>query len=348
MVHNKEKILVICRYDNSPCNGQIAKTKDVCEFLKKHDFSVDVLDYGKMNAFQKIFQSKRIIKKYEKIVLMPGGKKALFFYTKIIHKLKKKSPHYVAIGGWILSLLNDNKNKKIFELLKKFKGVYLQNKNTVNAFKNVGFQNVYYISSFSSKIPLTDDEMKTRANYYLNQKEFKFCFFARVERTKGVLLACQAMIKIKKERPNLPIILDIFGEIKDKTLEVELFKICKENGFISYKGILNDQNAIRTLSTYYCMLFPTFYKGEGTPHTIIESYMAGLPVIASNWAYNKEVIKDAQTGLIFELNSDDLYNKIVWAIENPKSIALFSKNCFEESEKYNINILLKPLLINLK
>ena len=97
------------------------------------------------------------------------------------------------------------------------------------------------------------------------------------------------------------------------------------------------------------MLFPTFYKGEGTPHTIIESFGAALPVIASDWAYNSEIITNKKTGLIFSLEKEnDLINKIMWSINNPEKIRAMSKNCYLESDKYNVNVLLRPLLEKLE
>ncbi len=344
---SKGKLLVICHINNSNCNGQIAKTKDVCAFLNKEGYQVDLLNYGKMNIFQKLFSSKNIIKKYDKVVLMPGGKKALFFYINIIHQLKIKNAHYVAIGGWVLTLLKDEKNKKYFDYLKEFKGVYLQNQDAVEAFEDKGFKNVYFISSFSTKTLLTQEQQAIREDYYKNVAEFKFCFFARVERTKGVLLACDCIKKIKEKHPNIPVSLDIFGEIKDPELKEELIQNCKEFPYISYKGVLGN-DAISILANYYCLLFPTYYHGEGTPHSVIEAFMAGLPVIASDWAYNKEVVSDNKTGLIFKLNTNELYEKIIWAINNSLKIGEFSKNCLLESKKYNIDNLLKPLLTNLE
>ena len=343
----KEKVLVICHLTDSKCNGQVAKTKDVIAFLEKHNYEVDIYNYGKISKLSVFLEAKKVIRNYENIVLMPGDKKALFFFIKLIHKLKKQNAHYVAIGGWVLNLIQNDNNKQYFEMLKSFKGVYLQNKHAVEIFEEKGFKNVFNIFSFSSKAPLTSVEAKQKAEAYKNVKEYKFCFFARVERTKGVLLACDAIKKTIEKYPNLKIYLDIFGEIKDNTLKNELNTIIKTSSFIKYKGVL-EYNCTKELSQYYCMLFPTFYHGEGTPHTIIESFMAALPAIASDWAYNSEIIKDKQTGLLFKLNTDELFKKICWAIEHPEQLKNMSIACYEDSKQFNTNNLLAPLINNLK
>ena len=343
-----EKILVICHLTDSKCNGQVAKTKDVINFLKDNGYQVDILNYGKMNVFGRIFKSKSEIKKHKCIILMPGGKKALFFYTKLISRRKDKNAHYVAIGGWVLNLLKDKKNTKVFNKLKSFKGIYLQNKEAYNQFETSNFKNIYNISSFSSKKPISHDDLKIKNEIY-DKGQYRFCFYARIIREKGILLACDAISKISKNNPDKNISLDIYGECLDKDLQEELNVIYQSNKNIRYCGVLNDDNAIKTLSTYYSMLFPTFYKGEGTPHSIIESFMAALPVIASDWAYNSEIVTDKKTGLIFDLkNPNGLESAIEFAISNPEEIKKYSKSCFEESGKYNSKELLKPLLNNIK
>lgn len=344
---SNKKVLLICHLTESKSNGQVAKTRDTCAYLKENGYDVEILNYGKLNVFQKVFISHKLIKKHERIVLMPGGKKALFYYINLITKHRKSNAHYVAIGGWVLSLLNDSKNDQYFKKLKLFKGVYLQNKKSLDCFKEKGFENALYVSNFSSKNPLRNEEFKEKNKAYDSVKDFRFCFFARVEKTKGVLLACDAIKKLSDKYREKSISLDIYGEIKDKNFESELIDICKNNKNIKIKGVLSGDKVIQELSTYYCMLFPTFYKGEGTPHTVIESFMAGLPVIASNWAYNSEIIENNKTGLLFELNTNELFEKMEWAINNPSKIKEYSKNCFEHSKDFNKEKSLRPLLNNL-
>ena len=211
------EILVICHLTDSKCNGQVAKTNDVISFLKKNKYNVTVLNYGKMNTFQKLFFSKGIIKKFKNVILMPGGKKALFFYSSLITKLKISNSHYIAIGGWVQKLLEDKRINK----LKGFKCVYLQNRETINSFKEKGFENLCLVSSFSSKKFLNQNEADEKFNSYKNIGEYRFCFFARVEKSKGVLLACDAIIQLKKNNPNLNISLDIYGECKNNELKNE-------------------------------------------------------------------------------------------------------------------------------
>lgn len=342
MVKNN-KALVICNIDNHQSNGQTVRTEDTISFLSKHGFEIDVLNYGILNVFQKFFISKREIKEHEKIIIMPGGKKALKFYTKLVTKLKKTNTHYVTVGGWLVNLINDKKCSKTFSRLKLFKGIYLQNKTAVDLFKENGFKNVYFVSNYSTKKPITSESFESRLKALDSANEYKFCFFARVSEEKGVLLACDAINQINRK----DVFLDIYGKFENENIKKQIEEIERINPNIKYKGIVTGDDSIKTLSTYYFMLFPTFYKGEGTPHSIIESYMAGLPIIASNWAFNGELVESNKTGLLFELGSNELTDCILRVIDNKDLVKELSINCYKKHNTYSPENLLKPLLDNL-
>jgi len=57
---------------------------------------------------------------------------------------------------------------------------------------------------------------------------------------------------------------------------------------------------------------------ENFPRTIVEAFACGLPVIASRLGAMAEIVRDRETGLLFEAgNADDLARKMAWAEENP-------------------------------
>lgn len=64
------------------------------------------------------------------------------------------------------------------------------------------------------------------------------------------------------------------------------------------------------------MVVPSVWY-EGFPRTIVEAYAAGVPVIASRLGSLAEVVKDGETGLLFDPgNVDDLAAKLQWAQRN--------------------------------
>src|SRR5690606_29973646 len=70
--------------------------------------------------------------------------------------------------------------------------------------------------------------------------------------------------------------------------------------YIRYKGSVNYVDSVDVLKKYFALLFPTQFKTEGIPGTIIDAYAAGLPVIASEWDSAHEIIDQGSTGYIYE------------------------------------------------
>lgn len=62
----------------------------------------------------------------------------------------------------------------------------------------------------------------------------------------------------------------------------------------------------KILEKYDAMLFPTHYPTEGIPGSVIDAYISGIPVVASEWTYARELIEDGKTGKIipFEDNQE--------------------------------------------
>ena len=336
---NKKNVLVICHLTGSKCDGQETKTRDTINFLKKNGFRVDVLNYGKLDFFKKIFVSLKEIRKHKKIVLMPGGIKALKFYSILIKRTKEI--HYMTIGGWISDFIQSKKMAFFIKKMKAFKGIYLQNKSTVRLFKEYGFENAFYVSNYSDKKPITQEECEQSIKEISKENVFRFCFFARVCKEKGILLACEAIKEINKQRTE-KILLDVYGKVDNKFILGELDKY---SDCVNYLGVISGDGVIKTLSSYYALIFPSFYKGEGTPHSIIESFMAGLPPIASNWKYNSEIVDDFQTGLLFSSpTKESLIDKIMWAIDNKDKMIDMREKCFQKSKRYSRDSLLAPFL----
>ena len=336
-----KKILIICHLDSNKFDGQQSKTNDVINSFKKRGYEVEILNYGHQNMFSLISRSLKRIRANTNVLLMPGGKKALFFYLFLSKLFNKKNFYYLAVGGWIIDLVQNKSSLKKLKPLRKFKSVILQNKNAVEIFNKNNFNNVMFIPTFSSKLGLSDDEFRQSLIEFDKVKHFRFCFFARIEESKGIFEACNVIKKLVKNSYNVS--LDIYGQIQKKDIESKLPKYLDEN--IKYHGVIHD-DSIKILSSYYCLLFPTYYRGEGMAHSIIESFMAGLPVIASDWKFNSELVKNNETGFLFDLNNleNNLYDKIVFAIENKELIKAMRLNCYKSSKKYDSDSVLKSFI----
>jgi len=97
------------------------------------------------------------------------------------------------------------------------------------------------------------------------------------------------------------------------------------------------------------MLFPTYWNGEGFPGVVIDAYIAGILMVASDWNLNKEVVEDGVTGYIIPPRNSQILAEIMTKIvENKEDLNYLKQNCIESSKKYDFrNVLSIELMKNL-
>jgi glycosyltransferase involved in cell wall biosynthesis len=72
---------------------------------------------------------------------------------------------------------------------------------------------------------------------------------------------------------------------------------------------------------------------ESFPMTVVEAFACSLPVIASRLGALAEIVRDGETGLLFEAgNADDLAQKLAWADANPGAMATIGQAAMREYE----------------
>ena len=87
------------------------------------------------------------------------------------------------------------------------------------------------------------------------------------------------------------------------------------------------------MKNYYALLFPTYYEGEGFAGTLIDAMAAGVPVIASDWRYNSEIVQDNRTGFLIK-NNESLHEKLEFIKSNIALVNDMKKMCIEEANSY--------------
>ena len=103
--------------------------------------------------------------------------------------------------------------------------------------------------------------------------------------------------------------------------------------------------SLQYVKDYFALLFPTYYKGECFPGTIIDAFAAGLPVFASDWHDNSNIVTDGRTGLLFPAHSVESLSKIlIFSYNNQCKINGMRRNCLAESKKYFPEVVVNVLV----
>jgi glycosyltransferase involved in cell wall biosynthesis len=102
---------------------------------------------------------------------------------------------------------------------------------------------------------------------------------ARISHEKNQLFALEMLLKCKNQKIQYDLIGPIYSEeYWDKCKS--LIETMPENVTVTYRGSINGEKILEELQGYDMMLLPT--TGENFGHTILESFMAGCPVIISD------------------------------------------------------------------
>lgn len=325
-------------YKKNRLDGVTIKCRVLQKYLLSRDkinlISVDTDDYK--NRFISVtFNILKAIKKCDTIIICsssPGAYKLLKF-LKII-KCNKEIYYFVA-GGVLADWIQEGKYKeKYYVDLKK---IFVESNEMLEKFNKMGFSNVCQLNNFRY-IEKYDNK------YVKHKNEFKFVFWARVRKVKGVETSIDLINKLNNEGYHCT--LDIIGQIQN----VNYLKIIqkKENKYIHYLGEIKPDNRseYEILSQYDILIFPTEYPNEGLPGTIIDACISNLAIIASDWKYAKEYINDIDNinGIIYQMgNFEDLYEKTISILDFNKLMEM-KENSRKKSAEFNIDNLLKDFI----
>ena len=200
-----------------------------------------------------------------------------------------------------------------------------------------GLKNVYILSNPKRLNTRKASDISINTN-----KHVSVCVFSRISEDKGIEDAISAVKMLNDKLGGQFISLDIYGMIlpvyKERFLEV----LEENKTFVKYRGIADYNKTVETLSLYFALLFPTFFHGEGFPGSIVDSFNTGLPIIASDWLYNKDVITHEVNGLLVPARNPSALSLALERLYNDRELAYkIAKNNLEEAEKYKPDLVLK-------
>ena len=323
-------------------NGQTIKTKTVTIELEKQlgkDQVVKIDTHGGARVFLGIIC--KMLKAFcycENIIVFPAhnGVRVFVPLCVFLNFLFRRKLHYVVIGGWIDSFLEQH--YVLSKMLKNFTGIYVETQSMKCALKQRGLSNVVVMTYFKD-IPI----LKKSELVYSTLKPYRVCTFSRVMKEKGIENAIDAVKNANAKAGENLFTLDIFGQID--TAQVQWFENLKANfpEYISYKGLVPFNETVDTLKNYYALLFPTYYDGEGFAGTLLDAMAAGIPSIVSDWKYNSEIVVQNITGILVKpMDTDALTSALESTLTD--SWNAMKGNCIHESYKYIPSIAIQTLI----
>lgn len=295
----KCKVAIIGHFGGSEkfLDGQTVKTKILYNELSVHtNWCIKKIDtyYRTKNPVKLLLQTIfTLISTKNIIVLLSGnGMKFYFPLLNFAGRVFKARVYHDVIGGNLDSYIKQN--LKFVKYLNGFSVNWVETRQLKNRIEDYGIKNCEVIPNFKHLNILPESELCLEEN-----KPLRFCTFSRVMKEKGIEDAIMAVEMINSRAGETVCTLDIYGQI-DSGYERQ-FSLVMSNAaaYISYKGVVPFDKSVEAIKDYDVLLFPTYWDGEGFPGTIVDAYSAGLPVIATNWNCNSELVKDGVTGVLY-------------------------------------------------
>lgn len=325
--HMKKILYIATTADNrNRLDGETVKNRLLKEYLTNiADIEVYMVDTDNWQShiIKLIYKIMTNLFKCDTIIISSADKGAniiLNFFSKV--KIKKDIYYFVTGGSLSTNIIQKKWNKYVYCNLKH---IYVEANALKNDLNKLGINNVEVINNFR--------KVNEYDNKYKEDKSIKFVYYGRVIKEKGIEEAIKLIKRLNKE--NIECTLDIYGQCQKQYLqEIQNYF----DSSIIYHGEItpNNKTEYEILSQYDIFIFPTEYSGECLPGALIDCYIAGLAVIASEWKYAREYILDNQNGKIFKYKDyNDMYIKTIELIKENKILEFKQKSKYL-AQKYNI------------
>ena len=317
-------------------NGQTVKTKIITEELQNQLGQGQVLKIdthgGAKTLVKAPLQVISALKSGRNVLIFPA-QNGLRVYAPLLsffrHFFKGRKLHYVVIGGWLPQFLT--KRKGLAKSLKNFDGIYVETNTMKTALETQGFENVFVMPNCKKLTVLSEDEL-----VYPDGVPYRLCTFSRVMREKGIEDAVNVVETVNRELGLTVFTLDIYGQADSAQIEWFDELQSKFPSYIRYAGLVPFDKSVDVLKEYFALLFPTYYEGEGFAGTLIDAFSAGVPVIASDWKYNTEIVNE-NVGYVYKTRDHIALAELLKAVATDPTIMLKKRrSCLREAEKYKI------------
>ena len=342
---NSVKIGLCGYFDNQHtiANGQTLRTFSITEQLKLEigKENITVLDYSewKNRPIHILLCYIKLLCSNDTVILFPDENAVrliipLALFVKLFHHTKI---YYNVIGGWLPIFVSNHKYFRKFII--KLDGLFVQTFTLRESLLTQGIENIDILPNFR----ILDYQNLKYSQLDHATRQLKLCYLSRIEEPKGF----EEMIKVVKDvnSNSIKCTLDIYGPIQ-KGYE-SIFDTIKGDfpAYIRYCGVLDWNQINNVLCNYDIQLFPTKYRTEGFPGSVLDSFYAGVPVLASAWNSARDIFDDGVNGLLFEFeNYIDMKSKLELLINDRGFLNTIKIGSREEGQKYTGGKCIKVML----
>lgn len=330
----KITIIGLFREGQDVANGQSVKTRIVTQEIEKAlgvENVTRIDTYGwKRNPLKLFYNCIQAVRNSENVMFLTdeGGIKV---FPRLLHLANRGGQcklHYYVVGGWLSHYLD--RSQTAVKALRKLDAIYVELPAMLRELEDRGIHNGVLVNKFRRMTPvdIKDVELRPTAPY-------KLCFFSRVMKEKGIEEAIAAVKLANQRAGGVRFTLDIYGAVLESYQQSFDALMEKAPAYIRYCGVVDFNHSGSVLKNHFAMLFPTFYPSEGYPNAVVDAFAAGLPVVATRWNYNADIIGHREHGMLVDVGSVEQIADAVEALAaDPDGYAAMRQACLARCAEY--------------
>lgn len=338
------KIILIgpCGGGGIPKNGASAKNCHLVRYLREKQQRVTTVDTenwkrNPLVLFQLLFP---LLFSSQATFILAANSMSSYKVIRFFSMMpRRRRLVYWAIGGCVADWIKEGRvAKKPYTAVDLF---IVEGKNMQKTLAETGFSNAIVVPNFKHIDYVPSGASKTQESAPL-----RFVFLSRIIPEKGCNTIINAVTLLNETHKD-KFTVDFWGPF-ESSYEKEFLGKIETVDNVEYKGFLDlrNQKNYDVLAEYDVMLFPTYWPGEGFPGIIIDAFVAGLPVITTDWSQNADIIEHGTTGVILKENSAEaLHDAMLSFIDDKERTAEMRQNCRRAAHRYDIhNVITDELL----
>lgn len=324
-------------------DGQTVKTNTLCQELRvrypdREFVFVDVYQYKKriipilLGTLKAFFRCEHIF-----VLLSRNGRRFFFPLLTGLNRIFRRRMYHNVIGGALPG--EAAKSKSLRRQLNRFQVNWVEFSQMADELRKAGVTNAEVLPNFK-RLQILQPEEQNREH----REPYVFSMFSRVMRDKGMTAAAQAVCEVNKRLGRIAAVVHIYGPVEEDYREEFDLVLQTHSDCVRYLGCIPQDQSVEALRCSFMLLFPSVYRGEGMPGTIIDAFSAGLPVIATNWHFNGELVRNGETGYCYDWQCPHLLTEhILHAVTHPEEVDAMRQACLTEAKKYAPDTVMKQI-----
>lgn len=331
------KILIVgaVNLGTPPANGEEYKNQELIGYLSaRHKIHIiDTHRWSREPVTLIRLLWHMIFVRYDRIILSASSA-SVFRLLDALRFLKQRMQRtiYFVIGGYFPRALQEGRYKA--RAYQDLSSIVVEGEQMKSDLVAAGIDTRIHVVPNFKKVGKT-----WMSPEKFDQHRVRFIFMSRISVSKGLDTIFEALQDPLLSGRADDFCIDFYGPVEAEykaefQQRVDQFPNCRYKGYLDFAH--QPEASYREMSGYHVMLFPTYWMGEGFPGAVIDAFMCGIPVIATDWNMNREVIHNGETGRLIPVkNPGALAAAMLDAIDQRGEWKTMSEKCLLRANDYD-------------